>query len=823
MRARKVARVVLSSRARRALAVGALILVATSLSAACGDGRPSPAGDGSRGGGTPGSDGCTAEGATRACHAEIGKREGFVDCFSGTQVCGGGAWSPCRGPGTVSRRSFVGAIAAVAVASLGPPSKVGAPCDQDPCNPYCSGYDEVPASPIGPPPPSSCAAPPPAPPSVPPYSGVTFPGNLTPAVQAQGLCDTAHGCTSCAMGGAERCQFDHRCDAASGNCVPNGFGYTTPGCSTVNLTLGLACSNGGNIAAPICNRGAAPAPAGSYSIAVYSAVGPSVPAPTSCPAPAPGPFRGTCTVAMPVIAPGTCVSADFSSCATDFSGETWLVVNAPAKTVNPECGEVNAPGCGDNWTYYKQPGSPCSVIPPPPPLPPPSPPVPPPQSYSETYSMPDCAPGTRGQWGTFAYDVATPGGSRVTFAVQTGPAAAGPWTPAIPGPPAGVPVADVPADHPNLCTMTGPTPCGSACGPTGTSACPASCACPIDLFTALSSPPPLTKLDAQAPFLQLNVLLESSAGSGVGPRLCTGGSRAGDFCTGAPDCPGGACTTYVGVCAGGASDRSPCNVAASCPGGTCTAGAGVCIGGSNNGSLCVATSQCPAGTCASGSCTGAISSGLKTTLNGTSFGCSGGRDAFSTSCNADPYFRCQQDFRCDTTLDACVWNVPTNYVDLNCRDGAGNPGVDLEIGAPCGTTVPLCNRGGGTVPAGTVIPFYNSMSGGPGPWDCVITPTAPGSSAGSYTLAAPLGPGACVNVYGIAFDTGQRMLYVNPTKSVTECGSGFAGAGGGCRNNSAAVKATGSGCTPKCGPGASSPSVPRLRSWQITYACAPAE
>lgn len=813
-----------SSARRRALTATCAGLLAGVLFSACGNDRPPPAGDGAFGGPYGGSAGpCTTEGAKRDCHVEVAKRAGFVDCFNGTETCSGGAWTPCQGPGTLSRRSLSFSQAGVQIASLGSSSKSGPPCSQDPCNPYCWGYDEVPPSPIGPPAPAACAPPPPAPPTSPPYSGVTFPGNLPPAVQNAGLCDTAHGCTPCTSGGAERCQFDHHCDAASGNCVKNGFGYQTPGCGTVNLTLGLACSNGGNIAAPICNRGSTAAPAGTYWISVYTAVGPSVPPPTSCPPPAPGPFRGTCSVVMPVIPPGTCVTADFSSCGTDFNGETWLVVNSPTKTVNPECNELNAPGCGDNWSYYKEPGSPCSTQAPPPPLPPPTPPVPPPQSYSQTYEMANCIPGEKGQWGVLAYDVATPGGSSVKFAVQTGPAATGPWTPATPGPPPGVQVANAPLDHPQACTMTGPLPCGNTCGPTGTAPCPGSCSCPIDVFTPLSSPPPLTKTNAQQPFLQLNVLFESSAGSGVGPKLCVGGSRAGDFCSGAPDCPGGTCTTYAGVWVGGSSDRSPCNVTANCPGGTCSAGGGVCIGGANNASLCVVAAQCPGGTCASGGCTGSISNGLLTTLAGTNFGCSGGKDAFVSPCNGDPYFNCQQDFHCDSGLNACVWNVPTNYFDPNCNDGAGNPGIDLQIGAPCGTTVPLCNRGGGTLPAGTVIPFYNSMSGGPGPWDCVATPTAPGASAGSYTLAAPLGPGACVNVYGINFGTGQRTLYVNPTKTITECGSGFAGTGGGCRNNSAATKATGSGCTPKCGPGATPPSVPRLNSWKVTYACVPAE
>jgi hypothetical protein len=807
------------SKSKRVWAVSATVIAI--IAAGCGSDRPPIADDGSRNP-LPTTGPCSVDGATRSCHALVSKHEGFVDCFSGTQTCINGGWTPCGGTGTLSSHALALSPGNVEPASLGPSSNSGPPCSLDPCNPYCSGYNETPATPIGPTRPT-CLPPPPTPPTAPPYEGATFPGNLPGAVQGGGLCDNAHGCTSCAMGGPERCQFDHHCDTATGKCVQNAFGYQTPGCATVNLTLGLACSNGGNVAAPICNRGSVAAPAGTYSISAYAAVGTAVPAPTACPPPAPGPLKGTCNTVVPIIPPGACVSADFGSCAIDFSGDTWLVINSPTKTVNPECGEIAAPGCADNYSYYKSPGNPCTTQTPPPPLPPPPPPVPPPSSYSQTYTMPDCPPSTRGQWGLLAYDVTTPPGSRVKFGLQTGPTTTGPWTPAAAGPPGGVQVADAPTDHPQVCSMTGPLPCGNTCGPAGTSACPASCSCPIDIFTPLSSPSPLTKVNAQQPVLQMNVQFQSSGASGTGPKLCAGGSGAGNFCVRASDCPGGTCTTYVGVCVGGGSNRSPCNIAANCPSGTCTSGGGVCLGGSSNGSLCVNAAQCPGGTCATGGCTGLLSSGLLTTLSGSTAGCSGGKDDFQATCTADPYFSCQQDFHCDTTLNGCVWNVPTNYFDPNCKDAAGNPGIDLQIGAPCGTTVPLCNRGGGTVPAGTVVPFYNSMNGSSGRWDCVTTPTAPGSSAGSYTLTAPLGPGRCVNVYGLNFDTGQRDLYVNPTRTITECGSGFAGSGGGCRNNSASVKSTGAGCTPRCGPGAAGIATPTLNSWQVTYACVPAE
>ena len=91
-----------------------------------------------------------------------------------------------------------------------------------------------------------------------------------------------------------------------------------------------------------------------------------------------------------------------------------------------------------------------------------------PAPYTQQYTM-SCPVGTR-QWNTLSYSVTTPGASDVKFAVQTAATAAGPWSPATVGPPAGVVVADAPLDHPDTCSMTGPSPCGGTY--------PASCKCP---------------------------------------------------------------------------------------------------------------------------------------------------------------------------------------------------------------------------------------------------------------------------------------------------------------------------------------------------------
>ena len=210
---------------------------------------------------------------------------------------------------------------------------------------------------------------------------------------------------------------------------------------------------------------------------------------------------------------------------------------------------------------------------------------------------------------------------------------------------------------------------------------------------------------------------------------------------------------------------------------------------------------------------------LGTTSNGTNNACSGGSNLNIGACltNAD----CAQDFHCtgsDGGAGTCVWSVPTNYCDPTCTLANGTPGVDLTIGAPCanggGFDIPICNRGCGNLPAGTVIALENDGNGGFGAWNCITNPTPPTSGASAscqYTTQKALGPGECEDIdttttQGAAcavLETGHRDIYINYDKSVTECGIGFsdagAASGAGCMNNSTATKATGAGCPATCG------------------------
>jgi hypothetical protein len=212
---------------------------------------------------------------------------------------------------------------------------------------------------------------------------------------------------------------------------------------------------------------------------------------------------------------------------------------------------------------------------------------------------------------------------------------------------------------------------------------------------------------------------------------------------------------------------------------------------------------------------------INTTGNGTNSTCGGASTndgkLLPGSCTTDA--DCEMDFHC--AAGKCIWSSGSGYYNAACLDSAGNPGIDLTIGAPCsnsgGTTyaIPICNRGGGTLPAGSVITIENSGTGGSpsAPWSCAPppSPNPPNVSSGfttcTYTTPTDLGPGECIDIdtstaAGSAcqvLEVGERFLYINYDQSITECGTGFTGTGPGCMNNTSHTKTTGASCPPTCG------------------------
>ncbi|MFO0762957.1 MAG: hypothetical protein U0359_41360, partial [Byssovorax sp.] len=85
------------------------------------------------------------EGATRACYADLPAQGAILNCYYGEETCKDGVWGPCMNGAIESSASAPGA----GEAGEGPPAvpqslSQPAPCIDDPCNPSCQRYDEIP-------------------------------------------------------------------------------------------------------------------------------------------------------------------------------------------------------------------------------------------------------------------------------------------------------------------------------------------------------------------------------------------------------------------------------------------------------------------------------------------------------------------------------------------------------------------------------------------------------------------------------------------------------------------------------------------------------
>jgi len=117
-------------------------------------------------------------------------------------------------------------------------------------------------------------------------------------------------------------------------------------------------------------------------------------------------------------------------------------------------------------------------------------------------------------------------------------------------------------------------------------------------------------------------------------------------------------------------------------------------------------------------------------------------DRVKTTCNQG----------CPTKGDCVPW-IP-GQTDPECA------GYDLALGVPCGTSVPVCNHGNTTVPAGVrVIHFPANSNQYP---KCDPDQTHPQMT--SCTTTAPIPPGKCINLNAsnCGLGNGNREIMVNP-------------------------------------------------------------
>jgi hypothetical protein len=178
---------------------------------------------------------------------------------------------------------------------------------------------------------------------------------------------------------------------------------------------------------------------------------------------------------------------------------------------------------------------------------------------------------------------------------------------------------------------------------------------------------------------------------------------------------------------------------------------------------------------------GVAPTSFQTTGTGDS-SCSGATNVHSNPCDASPLSSCQQDWRCDTATNSCVWNAGEGYYDPD----AG--GIDLTIGAGCEyngqDVIPLCNRGSSPVPADTILGVNVTN----GVEDACATPHTTFDCAVNVGSAG-LAPGDCTNVVGCPVN-GNKNAVVNAM------GRDIAEAPGRCANNAAAAKTAGAaGCS----------------------------
>ncbi len=257
------------------------------------------------------------DGATRACKVDLGTHHGVTSCFEGVQKCADGAWGACVDATDVTPPP------PPAGSPRPPPGETldkgfaAQPCLFNTCDPTCMCFTEA------------------------PVGGVTPPEDATPFDWATGSVDSLSAELR-AMGSREPCadaadcQFDQYCPP-DGRCAQWLAGRAEADCAGPDLTAGIACSAAGVPVLPVCNRGAAVAPAG-VRIALFP------PGSWVMPSPKPDLASALFCATKEAIAPGECI--DVPLCENPAPGAE-IMVNPPgsAETV-AECHADN------DWTVW---------------------------------------------------------------------------------------------------------------------------------------------------------------------------------------------------------------------------------------------------------------------------------------------------------------------------------------------------------------------------------------------------------------------------------------------------------------------------------------
>jgi hypothetical protein len=260
-------------------------------------------GEGGNGnGGAGGLEACD-EGVVEECKVQIDEN----NCFVGEKQCQDGAWSECLETGSFETMALTSPNA----------------CTNNPCNPYCQSFDENPSPALV------------TPGTAPPLGGSVY--GLPTSFQNKGLNDKAHTGVNCDNN--NDCQFDHKCNTATGNCVPWANGAFNSAAGGIDLTVPVVCDPN---YVWVCNRGSVQAPAGVELAIIANG---SANAFGGCNPLAFGSIHDTCETSA-AIAPGACQQV--TGC--NISGTKTVFVNTPDPPGDTAPGPVADVTCGNNWT-----------------------------------------------------------------------------------------------------------------------------------------------------------------------------------------------------------------------------------------------------------------------------------------------------------------------------------------------------------------------------------------------------------------------------------------------------------------------------------------
>ena len=270
-----------------------------------------------KGGGGP----CTFDGEVRTCHVTLGSHAGILSCFHGTQTCQGGVWGACGGAGDITAQSNAdvrlraseGSGGGLSLDSLSTPTG----CVNNPCDPSCQIYTEVPDAGIVP---DGSAT------IVGITGGSLANSNVPNGFQNKGN-DPNNVCSTCPLGSTSAacqsaCQFDMQC-AGNGMNGCTAFDAGAAGsCTGVDLTVPVTCENAdGTVEVSVCSRGTVAVPPG-VQCYVYPGNSPQYPADN--------PGLGTPVMTtQTTIAPGTCESQALPGALFPSGGTESLMCNPP--------------------------------------------------------------------------------------------------------------------------------------------------------------------------------------------------------------------------------------------------------------------------------------------------------------------------------------------------------------------------------------------------------------------------------------------------------------------------------------------------------------